>query len=334
MKNTKPTNEVLGSQQQGAPTFHGGPYGKGGKAQLEDPTRQEPPDFEKVIDDLVAAEMDDMFGGSEKPIWTEASLAERNVADAGSTGIGGGFPGSAMDTIVAKRNFVPVDPTEKDNVNWLGPTVGGVPLNGVEVPDTTINNWKATTPQKMGKKTIDINALVRDQEIPESAVIIPKESRMSAKNLLEFIDLLIAEELELTEAEELGTQAMSQNLVQSMVALSQKHGGKGLEDYERVVPKAEQEQMIQQGNAGMNVSKNVFGSKQLGTQPATPIAQKVGGLKKQMAQRTAAAAQAQAAKDATIRSKVAGLRKPQPQQATVPTQPTQPTEGVSKGKKK
>lgn len=152
----KDMSEWAGAGINGAPSFQGVAYGYGGRAQLAGPPRALPDDFEQVIDDLVADELQDLFGG-QQAIFTERNQSDANYRDLP------GFP--ATNTLVAKRGFVPVDPAEVNNVDFLGPTVGGIALK--DIPGNTANNWKATTPEKRGKQTIDINALVMDQQLPE-----------------------------------------------------------------------------------------------------------------------------------------------------------------------
>lgn len=158
--------EWAGAGINGAPSFQGVAYGYGGRAQLAGPPRPLPDDFEKIVDDLVADEMDDMFGGATEPVWTrENTLRERNQSDQFYRDLPG-WP--AVNTLVAKKDFVPVDAKAVDDVDWLGPTVNGVALN--DVPNNTASNWKATTPEKRGKQMIDINALVQTQELPEGMI--------------------------------------------------------------------------------------------------------------------------------------------------------------------
>lgn len=336
--------EWAGAGINGAPSFQGVAYGYGGRAQLAGPPRPYPPDFEQVVDELVADELNDMFGGSEKPIWTrEGKIHERNASDANYHDLPG-FP--ATNTLVAKNNFVPVDPAEQDNVDWLGPTVAGIALN--DIPNNTANNWKATTPEKRGKQIVDIDALVKNQALPEGMVsgaglspgastwsggtlVAPKDwaqereenatGDMDARNPLGGMGVVnkpqrfvpdsaenqvrmeiikpqgqnmsknppkIDENLE--EVEQVGTADMNQRLIAQMTALSQKHGGKGLEDYERVVPPAEKQNMLKQGN----------------------FQQKIGGLK-QAAQDRQTREKIQAAqKNAPLVQGLRGLRGQQP----------------------
>lgn len=158
--------EWAGAGINGAPSFQGVAYGYGGRAQLAGPPRPLPDDFEKIVDDLVAGELEDMFGEPTEPVWTkENTIKERNQSDQFYSDLPG-FP--AVNTLVAKKDFVPVDAKAVDDVDWLGPTVNGVALK--DIPNNTSSNWKATTPEKRGKATIDMNALVQTQELPEGMV--------------------------------------------------------------------------------------------------------------------------------------------------------------------
>jgi hypothetical protein len=340
--------QEIGSYVGGAGSFQGGPYGYGGRTQLVKPTDTQPGDMQKIVADLVDDEMQDMFGPSDKPVWTKEGLQERNASDANYRDLPG-FP--ATNTLVQKQNFVPIDPSEQDNVDFLGPTVGGVALN--DIPNNTSNNWKATTPEKRGKQIIDIDALVKDYAIPEGAIsgagkspgssswssgglvaqkdwagereenatgdmeannplggmgVIMKPQRFipdSAENQvrMEIInpqgsnmtekdkkDSQTPESLE--EAETVGSAEMNQQLIQQMIALSQKHGGKGLDDYQSVVPPAEQANMLKQGN----------------------FKQKIGGLKQAHQDRDTRNRVAAAQKNAPLVQGLKGLAGQQPKQ--------------------
>jgi hypothetical protein len=327
--NNKKIKENIGDFS-GSPTFQGSPFGYGGPKQLAAPTKP-PEDFERIIDDLVAQELEDISGG-QPDIFTERNQADQFYRDLP------GFP--ATNTLVAKRMFVPDDPAEKDNVDLLGPTVGGIAIK--DIPGNTSNNWKATTPEKRGRQIIDINALVKDYELPESIsvlgrgewgspwnpaqlvakrdwqaeieqnkdgdikaknpvggmgitvrpmVFVPKSAenqiniqressaskevlkprkniQMSTKNLVETIKKIIFEEL--SEAEELGTMQTSQNIIKAMEDLAIKYGGKGLEDYDRLVPQAEKDKLIRFGNASMKLSRSIHGSPVVKPQPGGP----------------------------------------------------------------
>jgi hypothetical protein len=137
----------------GAPSFQGGPYGYGGKAQMAKPESQVPKDFEEILGKAVENEIESLFGLSEEVI------SERDSSDANYRDLPG-FP--AMDTLVSKQTFVPEDPAERQNQDMLGPTIDQVPID-----DLVINNWKATTPGKAGKLTTVINTLV-DQGLEEN----------------------------------------------------------------------------------------------------------------------------------------------------------------------
>lgn len=312
-KKEKDIKEWAGAGVNGAPSFQGVAYGYGGRAQLAGPPRPLPDDFEHIIDDLVADELNDMFGGSEKPIWTkDATLKERNASDANYSHLGGSPGGD--NALVAKRDFIPVDPSEQDNVDFLGPTVDGIALKDIE--GNTSNNWKSVNLANRGRLNMDLDSLVKNQELPEGMVsgggkspwgsfspnklVAPKDwtaeteknvlGDMDAKNPLGGMGVVqkpiafvpnsaenqvkMDEETEngdvintqrskkmssnkkddkLEEVESMGTPEQHQRLIQQMTALAQKHGGKGLEDYERVVPQAEKDQMTKQGNMALKV---------------------------------------------------------------------------------
>lgn len=296
--------EWAGDGFAGAPSFQGMAYGYGGRAQLAGPPTPYPPDFEQVIDGLVSDELNDMFGGSEKPIWTRENknIQERNSSDANYHDLPG-FP--ATNTLVAKQNYVPVDPAEQDNVDFLGPTVNGMALS--DIPNNTANNWKATTPEKRGKQIIDIDALVKNYALPEGMIsgagLSPGSSSWSggqlvaqkdwsaekeenaggdgdANNPLGGMGVIVkperfipdsaenqvrmeiinpqgrnmskkdpkSEEQPLEEVEQVGAPDLNQKMIDQMTALSKRYGGRGLEDYAQVVPPAEQQKMIKQGD--------------------------------------------------------------------------------------
>ena len=149
----------------GAREYQGGPYGLGGRAQLAAGGRPLTDDFEEIVDQMVQDELESVPLPNQ---FTENMVSERNQSDQFYRDLPGYPP---PDTLVAPATFIPVDPSEKDQ-DLLGPTVGGARLVDInnDISDNTINAVNATVPSKMGKQTIDIDALVKNQHIPEGIV--------------------------------------------------------------------------------------------------------------------------------------------------------------------
>jgi len=135
-----------------------------GKKQLVLPPNNPPKDFQHIVDDMVQDQIDLIMNGTEEPIWTsenKSNLSERDLGDAAS---GNPLPGGPPpNTLVQKKYFVPVDTAEENNVDFLGPTVGGIPLNDIE--GNISKNRKVAVPRRMEKQTIDMNALVSQQQL-------------------------------------------------------------------------------------------------------------------------------------------------------------------------
>jgi len=393
-------DEWAGAGINGAPSFQGTAFGYGGRAQLAGPPRALPDDFERIVNDLVADELQDILGGSEEPVWTESTegtdLLERNASDANYRDLPG-YP--ATNTLVAKQGFVPVDPAEQNNVDFLGPTVAGMALK--DITGNTANNWKATSPEKRGKLTIDINALVRDQQLPEGmtstagrsdswspaqlvaqkdwqaeiednatgdmqahnpiggmgvlhkpivfipasaesqvnmtretvkrTVITPKELTMTSKKLTETIKKMIVEEFgNLEEADAIASDAALALQKQTLDSILAQFGG----DYNkakespawkaaiaRTTTTAEKEKVSQIAGLPMpfqtkpGVSATGQQTTQQRLQAMRPSVQKT-----QADAAAAAQADAQAKKNAALKAKMAGLRKPmQPEGKSVPS---------------
>lgn len=147
----KPENvkEWAGNSFNGNPSFQGYAFGYGGKTQLAAPvSSQVPEDFEQILKDIVE---DELLKG----------LYERHPADQFYNDLPGS-PGG-LTNLAAKKQFVPIDPEEKNNEEPFGPTVGGFP---VEL--NTPNNVNATTRSSQGRVNIDMDALAIDY--------LPKES--------------------------------------------------------------------------------------------------------------------------------------------------------------
>ena len=141
-----------------------GNFGYGGKKQLVQPPNNPPKDFQHIVDDMVRDQIDLIMNGTEEPIWTsenKSNLSERDLGDAAS---GNPLPGGPPpNTLVQKKYFVPVDTAEENNVDFLGPTVGGLPLNDIE--GNISKNRKVAIPRRMEKQTIDMDALVSQQRL-------------------------------------------------------------------------------------------------------------------------------------------------------------------------
>lgn len=147
---TEVVKEWAGNSFNGNPSFQGYAFGYGGKTQLAAPvSSQIPEDFEQILKDIVE---DELLKG----------LYERHPADQFYNDLPGS-PGG-ITNLAAKKQFVPVDPEEKNDEEPFGPTVGGFP---VEI--NTPNNVQATTKSSQGKNIIDMNALAIDY-LPEESV--------------------------------------------------------------------------------------------------------------------------------------------------------------------
>lgn len=151
----KSLNEWAGNSLYGAPSFQGFAFGYGNQQQLARPENHVSDDFEEIVDNIVA---DKLSGISlEEVLFAEQNISERDI----SVQFHHDLPGSpgGPDALVAQRDHVPEDPAEKDNINLLGPTVGGYSLMDYE---HTPNDWKSTTPDRLGNITIDMNTLAKD----------------------------------------------------------------------------------------------------------------------------------------------------------------------------
>lgn len=138
-----------------------GNFGYGGQKQLVKPENNPPKDFQHIVDDMVRDQIDLIMNGTGEPIWTSENLTERDLGDAAS---GNPLPGGPPpNTLVQKKYFVPVDTAEENNVDFLGPTVGGVPLNDID--GNISKNRKIAVPRRMEKQTIDMDTLVNKQQL-------------------------------------------------------------------------------------------------------------------------------------------------------------------------
>lgn len=156
-KTSNVVKEWGGGSFNGAPSFQGVAFGYDGKNQLAQPERHVTKDFQEILDSFVQDELEGLYPASE------TTLMERDPGD----GFYRDLPGSpgGMNNLVVHRQHVPVDRAEINNVDFLGPTVNGMELG--DIGNSTTNNWKATTPEKRGRATIDMNALVKDQEVED-----------------------------------------------------------------------------------------------------------------------------------------------------------------------